>query len=111
MRCRQNWSETCENELNKQIMREYSASLAYHYIANYFNRDSVGLKKLVDYYNKASLEEREHADALMEYQNLRGGVVKLQNINVIDINLEGENDIIDSFKLALKLERSINQNL
>ena len=25
-------------------------------------RDDVGLKKLVEYYNKASLEEREHAD-------------------------------------------------
>ena len=111
MNCRQNWSIECEEQLNVQIISEYEASLAYHYLANYFNRDDIGLKKLVDFYNKASLEEREHADKLMEYQNMRGGIVKLSNICVREINLEKPNDILDSFKLALELEKYINQKL
>lgn len=111
MNCRQNWSVECEEQLNSQIISEYEASLAYHCLANYFNRDDIGLKKLVDFYSKASLEEREHADKLMEYQNMRGGVVKLENICVREINLEKPNDIIDSFKIALDLEKSINQKL
>ena len=88
MNCRQNWSKLCEDTLNSQIISEYEASLAYHCLANYFNRDDIGLKKLVDYFNKASLEEREHADKFMEYQNMRGGIVRLSDLCVMDINLE-----------------------
>ena len=36
MRCRQNWSGRCENELNLQIFREYSASISYHMLSSYF---------------------------------------------------------------------------
>ena len=80
MNCRQNWSKQCEEQSNKHIVEEYKASLSYHSISNYFNRDDVGLNKLVDYFNQASLEEREHADKLMKYQNMRGGIVSLLQI-------------------------------
>ena len=111
MRCRQNWSEKSEVELNKQINREYHASLAYHVLSNYFNRDDIGLTKLVDYFNKASLEEREHADKLMNYQNMRGGVVELCSIVPLTIELDKSNDIIEAFKIALELEKTINNDL
>lgn len=35
-----------------------------------------------DFFYKASAEEREHALKLIEYQNLRGGVVRLHAIRV-----------------------------
>jgi len=111
MRCRQNWSEKSEVELNKQINREYHASLAYHVLSNYFNRDDIGLSKLVDYFNKSSLEEREHADKLMNYQNMRGGVVELGSIVPLTIELDKSNDIIEAFKIALELEKTINKDL
>ena len=111
MNCRQNWSLICEEALNEQIISEYEASLAYHCLANYFNRDDIGLKKLVEYFNKASLEEREHADKFMEYQNMRGGIVKLTNLCVQDIHLEKPSDILESFRIALNLEKSINEKL
>ena len=111
MKCRQNWSDVCEKALNKHINREYEASLAYHMLANYFNRDDVGLKKLVEYFNKASLEEREHADKLMDYQNMRGGVVVLDNINVKNIVLKKPHDISMAFGVALDLEKEINHHL
>ena len=107
MNCRQNWSEKSEVELNKQISREYQASLSYHVLSNYFNRDDIGLNKLVDYFSKASLEEREHADKLMNYQNMRGGIVKLSSIDPLDIQLDKSNDIISAFQLALKMEKTI----
>lgn len=111
MNCRQNWSNECEIELNKQINREYQASLGYHSLSCYFNRDDIGINKLVDYFNEASLEEREHADKLIKYQNIRGGIVNLGEISPIKIELEKPNDIINSFRIALGMERKINEHL
>ena len=117
MNCRQNWSKACEEELNRQIDREYQASLLYHLLSNYFNRDNVGLNKLVTYFNKASLEERGHANQLMNYQNMRGGVVVFANVIPEDsyvgmiTKLEQPNDIIGSFKIALDMEKNINGHL
>ena len=50
MRCRQNWSLQCEQALNAQINREYCASLSYHMLSTYFDRDDVGLNNLRDYF-------------------------------------------------------------
>lgn len=111
MRCRQNWSDVCEKALNQHIIKEYQASLTYHILSNYFNRDDVGLNKLVEYFNKASLEEREHANKLMNYQNMRGGIVILDNINVNNIVLQKPNDILSAFHIALDLEKQINNHL
>ena len=111
MNCRQNWSVKSELELNKQINREYKASLSYHVLSNYFNRDDIGLNKLVDYFNKASLEEREHADKLMNYQSMRGGIVNLSIIEPLTIELDKSNDIISAFQIALELEKTINSHL
>ena len=87
MRCRQNWSESCENTLNEQIKTEYTASYKYHQIAAFFYRDDIGLNKLGDYFNKASLEEREHADKFLKYQTMRGGVAKLQTLPIEELDL------------------------
>ena len=111
MKCRQNWSVSCETELNNQIVSEYEASLAYHSLANYFDRDDVGIQKMVDFFNESSLEEREHADKLMKYQNMRGGFVVLKNINSSSFNLKIPTDIVHSFEIALELEKNINSKL
>jgi ferritin heavy chain len=109
---RQNWSEKCENELNIQIGKEYNASMAYHMLSCYFNRDDVGINKLVQFFNKSSLEEREHANKLMHYQTMRGGIVKPINWEYKEIvELEKQNDILEAFKISLELERTINQSL
>lgn len=110
-RCRQNWSGRCENELNAQIAREYRASISYHMLSTYFDRDDVGLQKLVEYFAKASLEERGHADQLMAYQNKRGGTVHMNNVNPMNIDINRSNDIMDAFMIALNLEKTINQHL
>lgn len=111
MRCRQNWSEKCEDALNNQIKVEYQASYHYHILASYFYRDDIGLNKLGDYFNEASLEEREHADKLMRYQTMRGGIVKLFTLPVPTLDINKETHVKDSMELALKLERSVNEQL
>ena len=50
--------------------------------AFYFDRDDVALPGFAKYFNKASEEEREHAEKLMKFQNQRGGRVVLQDIKV-----------------------------
>ncbi|KAG2245175.1 hypothetical protein Bca52824_092978 [Brassica carinata] len=58
---------------------EYNLSYVYHAMYAYFDRDNVALKGLAKF-KESSVEEREHAEKLMEYQNKRGGKVKLQFI-------------------------------
>ena len=43
-------------------------SYQYHAMSNFFNRDNVGLQGFASFYRVSSLEERAHAQQLMDYQ-------------------------------------------
>lgn len=43
-------------------------SYAYHAVSSYFNRDNVALPGFVSYFRDASIEERDHAQMLMDFQ-------------------------------------------
>lgn len=43
-------------------------SYQYHAMSNFFNRDNVGLSGFSTFYRVSSLEERAHAQQLMDYQ-------------------------------------------
>ncbi|KAA8534027.1 hypothetical protein F0562_031544 [Nyssa sinensis] len=77
---RQKYSNECEAAINEQINVEYNVSYVYHAMFAYFDRDNVALKGLAKFFKESSEEERDHAEKLMEYQNKRGGKVKLQSI-------------------------------
>lgn len=47
---------------------EYSMSYQYHAMSNYFNRDNVGLPGFAAFFRASSLEERNHAQQLMDFQ-------------------------------------------
>ena len=111
---RQNWSKQCENQLNSQINLELFASHQYLYLSSHFDRDDIALKQLSDYYMKASIEEREHANLFIEYQNKRGGIVNLTNVNspqILEDSANNSNYVIESFKTALNLEKKVNNSL
>ncbi|KAL0724834.1 hypothetical protein Bca4012_039433 [Brassica carinata] len=72
------YSPECEAAVNEQINVEYNVSYVYHALYAYFDRDNVALKGLAKFFKDSSVEERDHAEMLMEYQNKRGGRVKLQ---------------------------------
>ena len=90
-----NWKQECEDFVNKQIAMEYWASLQYHAIS--------------------SLEEREHADKLVDYQNKRGGnvvIYQVTNINNKFYNPESDkSNILQAFELALEMEQKVYESL
>ncbi|GAY32104.1 hypothetical protein CUMW_000630 [Citrus unshiu] len=77
---RQKYEDECEAAINEQINVEYNVSYVYHALYAYFDRDNIALRGLAKFFKESSEEEREHAEKFMEYQNLRGGKVKLHSI-------------------------------
>lgn len=111
------WNKLCELQLNKQINLEYWASYQYHLIWSYFDRDSVALMNVAEFFKKSSLEERDHAHKFMEYQNMRGGIVEfypIENINLDYLTSPSNvqrNDVLLSFEKALDMENKVYDSL
>jgi len=106
---RQNYHESCEALINKQINMELYASYVYQSMAYYFDRDDVALPGMHKFFTENSLEEREHAEKLMKFQVKRGGRVMLKPIEAPAKNEWGT--VLDALKAALDLERKVNQSL
>ncbi|XP_021769657.1 ferritin, chloroplastic-like [Chenopodium quinoa] len=110
---RQKFADDCEAAINEQINVEYSASYVYHSLFAYFDRDNVALKGLAKFFRESSEEEREHAEKLMKYQNMRGGRVKLFSILMPPSEFEHveKGDALYAMELALSLEKLVNEKL
>ncbi|KAK9283301.1 hypothetical protein L1049_011539 [Liquidambar formosana] len=110
---RQKYADECEAAINEQINVEYNVSYVYHAMFAYFDRDNVALKGLAKFFKESSLEEREHAEKLMEYQNKRGGKVKLQSIlmPLSEFDHAEKGDALYAMELALSLEKLTNEKL
>ena len=63
-------------------LKELSASYVYLSLCGHFERDDVALKGFAQFFKKNSDEERDHAQKLINYQNLRGGKVVLGDVKV-----------------------------
>ncbi|KAH6837664.1 ferretin 1 [Perilla frutescens var. hirtella] len=110
---RQKFSKECESAINEQINVEYCVSYVYHALYAYFDRDNVALKGLAKFFKEASEEEREHAEKLMEYQNKRGGRVKLFSLQMPPTEFDHveKGDALHAMELALSLEKLTNEKL
>ncbi|KAK8518176.1 hypothetical protein V6N13_027656 [Hibiscus sabdariffa] len=110
---RQKYAEDCEAAINVQINVEYNVSYVYHSLYAYFDRDNVALKGLAKFFKESSEEEREHAEKLMEYQNIRGGRVKLHHIVTppSEFDHAEKGDALYAMELALSLEKLTNEKL
>ncbi|XP_057829788.1 ferritin-2, chloroplastic [Cryptomeria japonica] len=110
---RQRFDGACEAALNEQINVEYNVSYIYHALFAYFDRDNVALPGFAKYFKDASDEERDHAVKLMQYQNIRGGKVKLQSIlmPVMEFDHPEKGDALYAMELALSLEKLNNEKL
>ncbi|XP_076451123.1 soma ferritin-like [Babylonia areolata] len=106
---RQNFHEECEAGINRQINLELYASYVYMSMSFHFDRDDVAQKGFHEFFKKQSDEEREHAEKLMEYQNMRGGRILLQDVKKPDHDEWGSG--LEAMTAALQLEKSINQSL
>ncbi|KAL3687548.1 hypothetical protein R1sor_013857 [Riccia sorocarpa] len=110
---RQRFDSNCESAINDQINVEYNVSYIYHALFAYFDRDNVALPGFAKYFKEASEEEREHAEKLMKYQNMRGGRVKLNAIvsPVTEFYHEEKSDALYAMELALSLEKLTMEKL
>ncbi|CAA3002912.1 ferritin-1, chloroplastic-like [Olea europaea var. sylvestris] len=110
---RQRFSEESEAAINEQINVEYNVSYVYHSMYAYFDRDNIALKGLAKFFKDSSEEERDHAQKLMEYQNIRGGRVKLHSILNPPAEFEHveKGDALYAMELALSLEKLTNEKL
>lgn len=104
---RVNFKTDCEAAINEQINIEYNVSYVYHALYAYFDRDNVGLPGFAAYFKAASEEEREHAEILMKYQNVRGGRVRLAGISIpeMEFNHADKGEALYAMELALALEK------
>lgn len=108
------YSTEAEQAVNEQINVEYNMSYAYHAISSYFNRDNVALPGFVTYFRTASLEERDHAQKLIDFQNVRGGLVRLAHITAPQSDFGGpghKTDALHAMELALSFEKLNFQKL
>lgn len=110
---RQKFVDECEAAINEQINVEYNASYAYHSLFAYFDRDNVALKGFAKFFKESSDEERDHAEKLMKYQNMRGGRVRLQSIvtPLTEFDHPEKGDALYAMELALALEKLVNEKL
>ncbi|KAJ0909473.1 putative ferroxidase [Helianthus annuus] len=110
---RQKYADQSEAAVNEQINVEYNVSYVYHAMYAYFDRDNIALKGLAKFFKESSEEEREHAEKFMEYQNKRGGKVKLQSIlmPLSEFDHAEKGDALYAMELALSLEKLTNEKL
>lgn len=110
---RHKFTDDSESAINEQINVEYNVSYVYHAMYAYFDRDNVALKGLAKFFKESSEEERGHAEKLMEYQNKRGGKVKLQSIlmPLSEFDHAEKGDALYAMELALSLEKLTNEKL
>jgi ferritin heavy chain len=81
-----------------------------HLFSLLYYSDDVALKGFASHFAEESLEERGHAQKLMDFQTLRGGRVKLQSILAPEMEFGGavagaKGEALYAMELALSLEK------
>ncbi|XP_072514770.1 ferritin, lower subunit [Salminus brasiliensis] len=98
-----------EAALNKLINVKLTASYTYLSLGMYFDRDDVALPNFSSFFLERSVKEREHAEKLLEYQNMRGGRVLLQTI--AKPTREDWRGGQDAISFSLEYQKSLNNSL
>jgi len=106
---RQNFNEACEAAINKQINLELYASYVYLSLSHHYERDDVALPGMAKFMSKNSDEERDHAKMFMEYQNKRGGRIRLLPISAPARQEWG--NLLEGLQTALDLEKQVNESI
>lgn len=96
-----------EAAVNEQINIEYNISYVYHSMSAYFDRDNVSLPGFAEYFRNEAEGEKTHAQKLIDFQNTRGGRVKLNAIVMpeMEYNHEDKGDALYAMEVALSLEK------
>lgn len=103
---KQNLHSETEADINKLINLKLNASYTYLSLGMYFDRDDVALPKFSSFFLERSVKEREQAEKLLEYQNMRGGRILLQNI--AKPSREDWRGGLDAMTFSLDYQKSLN---
>merc|ERR1711860_349757 len=106
---KQNFHSETESLINKQINMELYASYVYLSLSAYFARDDVALHGFAKRFRDASHEEREHAEKLIDYQNMRGGRVVFREVAKPHSDEWGT--ALEAIEATLELEKTVNESL
>ncbi|KAM4524304.1 ferritin, heavy subunit isoform 1-T3 [Odontesthes bonariensis] len=103
---KQNFHAETEGDVNKLINVKLSASYTYLSLGMYFDRDDVALPNFSSFFLERSVKEREQAEKLLEYQNMRGGRILLQT--VAKPSKDDWRGGLDALSFALEYQKSLN---
>ncbi|KAI9183951.1 hypothetical protein H9P43_003003 [Blastocladiella emersonii ATCC 22665] len=105
---RQNYAAASEEGLNVQLNMELKASHIYLSMHSYFQRADQALPGLAKFFKVSSDEEREHAQMMIDYMNMRGGKVVLQSIVAPEVEWGSAKNAVE---FTLNLEKEVNKAL
>ncbi|XP_008281518.1 ferritin, lower subunit [Stegastes partitus] len=103
---KQNLHSETEVDINKLINLKLNASYTYLSLGMYFDRDDVALPNFSSFFLERSVKEREQAEKLLEYQNMRGGRILLQTI--AKPTREDWRGGLDALSFSLDYQKSLN---
>lgn len=106
---KQNFHSECEADINKLINTKLGASYTYLALGMYFDRHDVALPNFSGFFLERSVKEREQAEILLEYQNMRGGNVLLQTI--AKPSREDWRGGLDAISFSLEHQKSLNSSI
>ncbi|KAI9498374.1 ferritin-like superfamily [Zychaea mexicana] len=105
---KQNFATASEEAINQQINTELQASQVYLSMSAWAQHTSVALPGLEKYFRESAQEERDHAQTLIDYCNMRGGKVILRALQAPETDWKSAKNAIES---ALQLEKDVNKSL
>nr|XP_015818798.2 ferritin, lower subunit-like [Nothobranchius furzeri]XP_015818800.2 ferritin, lower subunit-like [Nothobranchius furzeri] len=103
---KQNFHQETEGDVNRLINLKLSASYTYLALGMYFDRDDVALPHFSSFFLELSEKEREQAEKLLEYQNMRGGRILLQTI--AKPSREDWRGGLDALTFSLECQKTLN---
>ncbi|XP_070387530.1 soma ferritin-like [Dermacentor albipictus] len=101
--------DRCRIGLQEQVNLELHASLVYMQMAAHLANNKVARNGFARFFRDQSSEEREHAQKLVDYVNLRGGTVSAVNVDMPATATWMS--VLDALQAALALEHRVTNRL
>ena len=102
-----------ENLINHQINVELSASHVYLALYSFFMNDQQGYPGFAKFFKESSDEETCHAKKFIDYQNIRGGDVRILGVPMPQFVIQNNNRSIlyQAVEFALNLEQQVYDSI
>ncbi len=112
--CRKNnLSDYIENMINHQINVELSAAHTYTALYAYFMNDQQGFPGFAKMFKHSSDDELQHARKFIEYQNIRGGNVRINMLQAPQFFIVNNNtsSLYQAIQFVLNLEQCVYDSI